>query len=315
MKEVIVVSGAPGSGKSTYVKKHKSDRDLVVDLDALASALSGRDQLYGENAPVMDALISVRGALYNTIKARNGKWKTAWVITTGKDADSIASALGGSVVTMDTSKDECKKRVLADDRRQDKQLYTSLIDQWFDGVKDSPPAAYAGKIYAKAEENTMPETVHQETTPAQEPEKTFTQAEVNAIVSDRLSRERGKYADYEDLKSKAALYDAQQGADKTDLQKAQEERDGYKKQLEALQQQNAARDARDKVAAATGVPANLLTGETEEACQAQAEAILAFKGTQPPYPDTHDGGEVQNVGNPGVDAAWQDLAAQISLNS
>lgn len=58
----------------------------------------------------------------------------------------------------------------------------------------------------------MAETVHQEpTTPAaegQQPERTFTQAEMNAIISDRLSRERSKYADYDDLKAKAQQFDA-----------------------------------------------------------------------------------------------------------
>ena len=136
----------------------------------------------------------------------------------------------------------------------------------------------------------MAETVNQEQTPV-EPEKTFTQAELNAIVADRLSRERGKYADYEELKSKAAQFDAAQEAGKTELQKAQELATQYKAQLDELTKATAARDARDKVAAETGVPASLLTGETEEACKVQAEAILKFKGTATPYPDTHDGGE------------------------
>ena len=51
----------------------------------------------------------------------------------------------------------------------------------------------------------MAETVHQETTPTpagQQPERTFTQAEMNAIIADRLNRERGKFADYDELKAK-----------------------------------------------------------------------------------------------------------------
>ena len=51
----------------------------------------------------------------------------------------------------------------------------------------------------------MAETVHQENTPAageQQTERTFTQAEMNAIISDRLTRERSKYADYDDLKAR-----------------------------------------------------------------------------------------------------------------
>ena len=53
----------------------------------------------------------------------------------------------------------------------------------------------------------MAETVNQEqttSTPAAPAERTFTQSELDAIVVDRLGRERQKYADYEDLKVKAA---------------------------------------------------------------------------------------------------------------
>lgn len=41
------------------------------------------------------------------------------------------------------------------------------------------------------------------------PAKSFTQAEVDAIVEGRLQRERAKYADYDSLKDKAGKYDAQ----------------------------------------------------------------------------------------------------------
>ena len=124
----------------------------------------------------------------------------------------------------------------------------------------------------------MNETVNQEvyTTAAgaQQETRTFTQEEVNSIVSDRLTRERAKYADYEDLKAKASQYDT------------------TKAQLDALNSANARRDMIARVAAATGCPAELLTGDTEEACTAQAQAITAFAKTQQPagYPSIKDGG-------------------------
>ena len=59
--------------------------------------------------------------------------------------------------------------------------------------------------------------------------ETFTQEQVDAIVKDRLSRERDKYKDYADLKSKAAEYDKQQEANKTELQKAQEKAESLEK--------------------------------------------------------------------------------------
>ena len=36
---ITVVSGKPGSGKTTYVAEHKSPGDLVIDFDAMAVAM------------------------------------------------------------------------------------------------------------------------------------------------------------------------------------------------------------------------------------------------------------------------------------
>lgn len=55
----------------------------------------------------------------------------------------------------------------------------------------------------------------------QEP-KTFTQEEVNELMGRTRREERGKYADYDDLKAKAARYDEAQEAAKTELEKANE---------------------------------------------------------------------------------------------
>lgn len=135
------------------------------------------------------------------------------------------------------------------------------------------------------------ETVIQEPT-AQQETKTFTQADVDRIVADRLSRERAKYEGFEALKAKAAKYDEAQEAAKTDLQRAQDQANSLKAQLEALQNEVNTRNARDKVAAETGIPASLLTGATEEECQAQAAALTKWRGDQPKYPALNDKGEV-----------------------
>jgi hypothetical protein len=52
--------------------------------------------------------------------------------------------------------------------------------------------------------------------------KTFTQAELDAVIADRLKREREKYADFETLKKKATDYDKLTEAQKDELTKAQE---------------------------------------------------------------------------------------------
>lgn len=126
-------------------------------------------------------------------------------------------------------------------------------------------------------------------------EKTFTQAELDRIVAERLGRERAKYEGFEDFKAKAEKYDQLQEASKSDLQKAQEESADWKTKYEALNREITARNIRDKISSETGVPADCLTGETEEACKAQADAILKFRGDKPKYPDLRDGGEPRHT--------------------
>lgn len=53
-------------------------------------------------------------------------------------------------------------------------------------------------------------------------EQTFTQADVDRIVANRLSRARKEFADYDDLKAKAAKLDEVEAAKKSDLERERE---------------------------------------------------------------------------------------------
>lgn len=65
---------------------------------------------------------------------------------------------------------------------------------------------------------------------------------------------------------------------------------GLQQQLDALQQADSVRQIREKVAAEKKIPAALLTGDTEDSCKTQADAILAFANPAG-YPNVKDGGE------------------------
>lgn len=67
-----------------------------------------------------------------------------------------------------------------------------------------------------------------------------------------------------------------------------------KNELNGMKQAETMRLMREKVAAEKNVPAHLLSGESEDACAEQANAILTFaKGFH--YPTVPDGGEVHNT--------------------
>lgn len=91
-----------------------------------------------------------------------------------------------------------------------------------------------------------PATATAEPTGSTEAGKTFTQEELDAIVQHRLGRERTKFSDYDELKAKAEKLDEIETASKSDLEKAQMERDEAKAERDKLLQTSTA----DKVKAA-----------------------------------------------------------------
>lgn len=127
-------------------------------------------------------------------------------------------------------------------------------------------------------------------------EKTFTQEEVNSIVQERLFKERKKYENFDEYKEKASKFDEMEEANKSELQKANERALALEAELNNLKSANEIREIREKVSTETNVPSSLLTGNTEEECKAQAEAIKAY--ANPTYPTLRDGGEVQITTKP-----------------
>lgn len=99
------------------------------------------------------------------------------------------------------------------------------------------------------------------------------QEELDRIVQKRIDRERSKFSDYDELKAKAARLSELEEASKSELQKAQERAEAAERALADA----TATAARAEVAAAKGVPVALLSGDTKEALEASADALLAFR--------------------------------------
>lgn len=139
-------------------------------------------------------------------------------------------------------------------------------------------------------ENNHNEQITQEEA---QPERTFTQAELNAIVQDRLTRERAKYADYEELKGKAAQADERASA--------------LQQQIDTMNAQRDLNEMKQRVSSETGVPVSMLTFETEEACTKQAQEIRKFAGTG--YP------EVRSAPSSNVYRALSEQSERIPSNA
>lgn len=142
----------------------------------------------------------------------------------------------------------------------------------------------------------MAETNTGTPTPETQPEKTFTQEDVNKIVGDRIAREREKFADYDAIKAKAEKFDEIEEANKSELEKAQERANKLQTELDSMKAAEQVRAIRDEVSKETGVPSNLLTAETKDGCEEQAKAIKAYtESNRAGYPSVVDGGEAKTT--------------------
>ena len=126
-----------------------------------------------------------------------------------------------------------------------------------------------------SEEQTDSTTVTEETNEqAPEFEPIASQEALDKIIQARIARERAKFADYDELKAKAEKLAEFEESQKSEAQKAQERLEAAEKRAAELE----LKATRAEVAAAKGVPAELLTGSTQEELEASADALIAFRG-------------------------------------
>ena len=133
-KEVFVVAGAPGSGKSSLVRDSLQPGDIVVDMDAIAAALLGTVSNHPDYSTIMPLILAVRDALHQTIAARLGEWQRAFVITGTPDdnqLDQLVKQLNGKCIYLDADEATCLERVESDPNRPDKDKARAVVHDWF----------------------------------------------------------------------------------------------------------------------------------------------------------------------------------------
>ena len=115
-------------------------------------------------------------------------------------------------------------------------------------------------------------------TPAAAAEATAQQVDWEAEARKWKELSRKNESRMKENAEKARLYDEAQEQGKSELQKAQEAAAKAEARAAAME----AEAMRAKVAAATGVDADLLSGSSEEELRASAERLLAWRGAQVP---------------------------------
>jgi len=120
-----------------------------------------------------------------------------------------------------------------------------------------------------------------------------TDDQINALMSINGNDINNAKRGIEELQT--SLKDAQDKlksveSNSTALQEAIDRANGLQSELDSMKAAEAVRLTREEVSKAVGVPAHLLTGDTKEACEAQAKQILEFAKPSS-YPSVPDGGE------------------------
>lgn len=107
-----------------------------------------------------------------------------------------------------------------------------------------------------------------------ETDKVIPQAEVDRIVAERLTRERKKFADYEDLKKKALEFDKLKDSEKTEIEKLNEQIAEREIELQGFR----VAEIRRKAAATAGLDmelAEFITAVDEDEAVEQAKRLLS----------------------------------------
>lgn len=76
---LTIVTGAPGSGKTTYVQRHAKPGDIIIDFDLMAEAF-GSPVGHGHNASITDVTIAAWHAAVNQAVHCHRLGSRVWIV-------------------------------------------------------------------------------------------------------------------------------------------------------------------------------------------------------------------------------------------
>ena len=117
-----------------------------------------------------------------------------------------------------------------------------------------------------------------------------TQEELDAVIKARLSREREKYADYEDLKKQLADFEAKETTYQNTINDLKARETELASQVESLNgdlTKTRLQTAKQRIATEYGLPLDLadrLQGDDEDGFKADAEQLASYLAPKQPTP-------------------------------
>jgi len=134
-KRAFIVYGPPCAGKNYYVNNRLWPGDIIVDMDSLYQAVSGRPR-YDKPDILLFTILNLQDHLFDVIETRNGKWDNAWIIGGYPDKykrERLAKRLGAEIIYIETTQEECISRLVLDPERSHRiKEWSKYIAKWFD---------------------------------------------------------------------------------------------------------------------------------------------------------------------------------------
>lgn len=136
-RKVYLVTGAPLSGKTTFVKERAQEGDIVLDIDDLWQCMSGQPR-YTKPNQLKAAVFNLRNAIKEQIQKGTGSWRNAYIIeslpiaTDRKREAERYKAHNCEIITMTTNREECLNRLYADPNGRNIKDYEQYINDYFD---------------------------------------------------------------------------------------------------------------------------------------------------------------------------------------
>ena len=126
-----VVTGAPCSGKTTYILEHMAVGDVMIDFDRLAQAVSPQSPKHRYPEHIREVVRVMRlAAIRHILDAQSGV--RLWVIDTAIRDHAAAVAryrrLGATVIELDPGLDVCIERAKAERPPE----IVSLVSEWYE---------------------------------------------------------------------------------------------------------------------------------------------------------------------------------------